>query len=208
MRLLLVPHAPTDWNATERLQGWTDTPLSEAGKRQAALLAGRLSRERIDVCHASDLRRAVDTAAAIGADRHLVITPDPRLRELHFGDWEGLTYQQTCQLDFQAVLAWETDPMQAAPPGGETLAQLAERVAAFLDAVTGVGRLKFHTALVVAHRGTLRVLLCLLLGLPPTAWWEFRLEPASVSELELFSKGAVLNYLNDTHHLKETANAG
>jgi len=52
------------------------------------------------------------------------------------------------------------------------------------------------------------VLLCLALALPPNAWWQFRLEPASVSELDFFSKGAVLNFLNDTHHLREVAHAG
>jgi broad specificity phosphatase PhoE len=208
MRLLLVPHAPTDWNAAERFQGWSDMALSAIGKRQAALVAQRLQTERIDGCHSSDLRRAVDTAAAIVKQRSLPITTDPRLREMHFGAWEGLTYPEMCRADCQLTLAWERDPMQIAPPGGETLAQVAERIAAYRDAVTEGGRPRSRTVLVVGHRGSLRVLLCLELGLPPTAWWQFRLEPASVSELELFNKATVLNLLNDTHHLREVAHAG
>jgi broad specificity phosphatase PhoE len=208
MRLLLVPHATTEWNASERLQGWTDTPLSDVGKRQAALVARRLRIERIDACHTSDLGRATQTGEAIVAERGLKFAPDTRLREIHFGAWEGLTYAEVCHSAGQEILAWERDPMEVAPPGGETLAQLAERVAAFLETITMVGRLKSRTIVVVGHRGSLRVLVCLELGLPPTAWWRFRLEPASISELVLYSQGAVLNLLNDIHHLRESTDAG
>lgn len=64
------------------------------------------------------------------------------------------------------------------------------------------------TVLLVAHRGSLRVLLCLALGLAPTALWRFRLDAASMSELELYGDTAVLTRLNDTHHLREAAHAG
>lgn len=208
MRLLLVPHAPTEWNAQERFQGWTDTALSETGRRHAALLARRLLEGRIDACITSDLRRARETAAAIADLRNLSITPDPRIREMNFGVWEGLTHQEMCQADHKLVLAWEADPMQVAPPGGETLAQVAGRVAAFFEAVTEARDDPDRTVLVVAHRGSLRVLLCLALKLPPNAWWQFRIAPASISELLCFPEGAVLNFLNDTHHLLEAAHAG
>ena len=208
MRLLLVPHAAADVISPDHFQGWTDSHLTELGRRQTALLAQRLLGEKIDACHASDLHRAAATAAVICEPRHLAVASDPRLRELSFGDWEGLTFREMWDADNQRANAWQTDPMGIAPPGGETLAQLTERVAAFLAAVTETVRLHYRTVLVVAHRGSLRVLLCLLLGLPPTKWWEFFLSPASVSELDLFSGGAVLNYLNDTHHLREAAHAG
>jgi len=212
MRLLLAPHAPTDWNAQGRYQGWTDTPLSEIGWQQAALLARRLLKERIDACYASDRRRAGETAATIAEARNLTVTQDPRLREMNFGAWEGLTYGEICQADRPSLLAWEADPMQVAPPDGETLGQVAGRVASFLEAVAEIGAAAqdshCRTLLVVAHRGSLRVLLCLSLRLPPSAWWQFHLTPASVSELLCFPEGAVLNFLNDTHHLREVADAG
>jgi len=60
----------------------------------------------------------------------------------------------------------------------------------------------------VAHRGSLQVLLCLALGLSPLARWQFQLEPASLSELDLYPEGAILSRLNDTHHLREVSHAG
>jgi broad specificity phosphatase PhoE len=208
VRLLLVPHAPTAWNVENRFQGWANTPLSEVGKQQAALLARRLLREPIDICYASNLRRAWETATAIAGSRSLLVLADPQLREMHFGVWEGLTYADICHEDAQGVAAWEANPMEVAPPGGETLAQVARRVTVSLAAIRNKHQGRGQTVLVVAHRGSLRVLLCLLLGLPPTKQWQFLLTPASLSELELHREGVILNFLNDTHHLGETAHAG
>src|SRR5439155_1311604 len=79
--------------------------------------------------------RAWDTAAAIAQNRSLLVRPEPRLRELHFGAWEGLNYAQIQQADPTALAAWEANPEQVAPPGGETLADLQARVQTFLDAI-------------------------------------------------------------------------
>jgi broad specificity phosphatase PhoE len=214
MRLLIVPHAPTDWNATGRYQGHSDTSLSELGRRQANRLARRLQFERIDSVYSSDLRRAVETVRTICEPRQLQWCCDHRLRELHFGAWEGLTYAEVQERHAQALKAWEADPLQIAPPGGETLAHLSARIGAFLadvaqptqlcsDEVTDPDR----TALIVAHRGSLRVLLCLALGLPPEIRWRFRIESASLSALNLDPKGGVLLALNDVNHLREFAHA-
>jgi broad specificity phosphatase PhoE len=153
------------------------------------------------------LRRAWETARAVSEGRGLPLFSDPRLRELHFGAWEGLTHDEV-RRDYPGALeAWTADPMRAAPPGGESLAQLAARVGAFLaDLEPGAG--PGRTVLVVGHGGSLRVLLCLALGLPPQSHWEFPLGPASLSELNLVAGGAVLTRLNDTHHLREAAHAG
>jgi broad specificity phosphatase PhoE len=207
MRLLLAPHAPTDWNAVGRYQGHTDTTLSAVGRRQAALLADRLANQRIDEVHSSDLRRALETASAVCEPRRLPLRFDARLRELHFGAWEGLTYGEVQTRYAEPMNAWETDPLRTAPPGGETLAQLATRVGAFLSELTDEPGTE-KTKLVVAHRGSLRVLVCLALDLPPEIRSRFHLVPASLSELNIDSKGAVLTSLNDVHHLRETAHVG
>ncbi len=182
---------------------------SERGRQATGGAAGRrLLREPIDICYSSSLRRAWETATAITGPRSLLVLADPQLREIHFGTWEGLTYPDIRHEDPQALADWESDPMEVAPPGGETLAKVARRVALFLAAIRNKHQSRTHTVLVVAHRGSLRVLLCLCLGLSPSAWWQFRLEPASISELELSTDGAVLNFLNDTRHLWEAAHAG
>jgi alpha-ribazole phosphatase len=200
MRLLLARHAPTDWNAEARFQGKEDIALGATGRKLAALLAERLGRERIDEIQTSDLRRAWETARAVADTRRLPLRSDPRLRELHFGSWEGLTYDEVRQAYPEALAAWEADPFGVAPPGGETVAQLASRVGAFLGGLTAEATLD-RTVLVVAHQGSLQVLLCLALGLLPRARWQFRLEAGGLSNLTLYPEGAIVNFLNDTHHL-------
>jgi broad specificity phosphatase PhoE len=208
MRLLLVPHALTEWNAKGRFQGWSDLPLSEMGKHQAVLLAHRLRRESIDFCLASDLRRAQETATAICGPRGLTVQPEPLLREMNFGAWEGLTWLEICQGDDQVRTIWEAGLAALSPPDGETLQHVARRVGDFLAAIADGEHAMTQTMLVVAHRGSLRVLLSLALGLASHSWWQFWMEPASVSELRLFKEGAVLHSLNDTSHLREATDAG
>ena len=91
MRVLLVRHAPTAWNLARRFQGHADTPLDDLGRRQTARLADRLSGEPISAIYASDLRRASETAAIIATEVGAMVMLEPRLRELSFGVWEGLT---------------------------------------------------------------------------------------------------------------------
>jgi broad specificity phosphatase PhoE len=207
MRLLLAPHARTDGNEQSRFQGQSDSPLSERGMRQARQLAQRLSSEPLAEICSSDLARARATAALVAEPHGLTVRSDSRLRELDFGNWEGLTYQDVQQADQAALAAWEADPTHAAPPRGETLEELARRVGIFFAGVREHPKATDdrHTLLIVAHRGSLRVLLCLALGLPAQKRWQLGVEHASLTELQLFPQGPVLNYLNDMHHLREAA---
>ena len=206
MRLLLAPHAPTVWNAQRRYQGQVDTPLCAVGQRQAAQLAQVLGREPLDEIRVSDVRRAVETADAVAQIHPKPLHFEPRLREFHFGAWEGLTFDEVCKLFPEMKLSWETNVPRTSPPGGETLTQLAERIGSYLAELTGA-LTPTRTVLIVGHRGALQVFLCLALGLSADAWWKFRMESASISEINLFPDGAVLNSFNGTHHLRESADA-
>lgn len=202
-RLILARHGETDWNAERRYQGIQDIPLNARGMAQAAALAERLAKERVDAIYASDLQRARGTAQAIAAPRGLPVRADPRLREIAFGAWEGLTYDEI-QAQYPADLArWLADPEGCPPPGGESLAQLGERVESLMRDIAAEHR--HQTVLVVAHGGSLQTLLCLALGLELTGRWRFRLDPASVSEVHLYPEGAIISLLNDCHHLEEIA---
>jgi alpha-ribazole phosphatase len=206
-RLLLVPHAETAWNAQGRYQGQADLPLSAAGRRQAAFLGQRLAGQEIAAIHASDLRRAWDTATAVAGPHRLPVRAEPGLREMHFGAWEGLTYAEVQQTHPRALAEWEADPLQVSPPGGETLADLAARLRALLGRLTREYETESRAVLLVGHRGSLRMLICLALGLDPRAQWRLRLDLASLSELELHDGSAVLVRLNDDHHLREVRDA-
>ena len=198
MRLILVRHGETGWNAQRRYQGWSDLPLNKVGLQQADALAAHLADEQIGASYTSDLERAMQTAQCI-AERHgQPVIADLRLREISFGDWEGLTFDEIRTRWPEEVDAWLGDSLHVAPPGGETLAQVAERVQGALDDIDGENA--GQTVLLVSHGGPLRVLLCLALGLDAQAHWRFRLDTASVSELGVYDGEATLAKLNVTEY--------
>ena len=192
-RLLLIAHAATAWNAERRYQGWSDVPLSDLGRDQARRLAHALGEAPLDAVIASDLSRAVDTAVGLAEPRGLAVRIDRRLREMNFGDWEGKTASEIHDVSDP----WLRGDIDACPPRGESLAEVSDRVGAFL------AELPDGEVAIVGHRGPLRVLLCRLLGLPATSHWSFQLDVASISQVRLDSGRAVLTRLNDTHHLDD-----
>ncbi len=143
---------------------------------------------------ASDLSRAWQTAEILAVGHGLPVVPEPRLRELNFGAWEGLTYAEVQQTDAATLAAWQANPFDASACGGERMADLVLRLQSFLRDLADRPE---ETVLLVGHRGALRVLLCLLLGVPVERHWEFRLEVASLSELEWRDGKATLVRLND-----------
>ncbi|WP_237669638.1 histidine phosphatase family protein, partial [Rhodococcus sp. BS-15] len=93
-RLILLRHGQTEYNATDRMQGQLDTDLSELGRSQAKTAAAELAtREPIKIV-SSDLRRALDTANALGDAAGVAVSVDERLRETHLGQWQGLTHTE------------------------------------------------------------------------------------------------------------------
>ena len=98
--LLLVRHAETDWNAVGRLQGHTDRPLSDFGRRQAEQLAAELEGEELEAIYSSDLARARETAEVVGERLGLPVALDPDLREKDWGTWEGLTPIERDRVEF------------------------------------------------------------------------------------------------------------
>jgi broad specificity phosphatase PhoE len=98
--LLLVRHGETDWNADGRLQGQTDRPLSDYGRRQAQQLAVELEGEELEAIYSSDLARARETAEIVGERLGLPVELDPDLREKDWGTWEGLTAVERDRVEF------------------------------------------------------------------------------------------------------------
>jgi len=98
--LLLVRHGETDWNAEGRLQGHTDRPLSDYGRRQARELAGDLEDEALEAIYSSDLARARETAEIVGERLDLPVVLDPDLREKDWGTWEGLNAVERDRVEF------------------------------------------------------------------------------------------------------------
>jgi broad specificity phosphatase PhoE len=99
--LLLVRHGETDWNAEGKLQGHSDRPLNDYGRRQAQALGDRLAAGQFDALYASDLSRARETAEILGAKLGLAVAVDPDLREKNWGSWEGLTSDERLHVAYE-----------------------------------------------------------------------------------------------------------
>jgi broad specificity phosphatase PhoE len=158
--LLLVRHGETDWNRDGRWQGQSDTHLNDAGREQAARVAGEL--DGIDAVYSSDLARARETAEIVTERLGLEIELDERLRERSFGAWEGKTGPQIEAEFADAHARW----LAGEGPGAddaEPFAAFARRVRSFLDDV--LTRHPDETVLVVAHGGSIRVIHALASGL-------------------------------------------
>ncbi|GAI25191.1 unnamed protein product [marine sediment metagenome] len=198
-KLLLVRHGNTKLNSAERLWGQTDAELSAEGVGQAERLRDRLATQKIDVIYASNLQRASATAKIIVSSHQVDIVTCPELREINFGKIEGLTFKEVSQLYPEVAEAWSKRSLTLKYPGGESVAELNNRVSKFLE------RLEKHTPeetiLIVAHSAPLRMLICHLLGIDTRHWRQFRLDLASLSILDTYPLGAILNLLNDVSHL-------
>jgi broad specificity phosphatase PhoE len=156
--VLLARHGQTDDNREPiRVQGFTDTPLNDTGRRQAAELAERVAAMGIASLWSSDLSRARETAEIVGARIGLEPRLDPRLREAWRGRWEGHRFIDIEREQPERYAAWRRAGDAFRFPGGESLREQLERVEAALADVRGSGKLP---ALVVCHGGSIRVALC------------------------------------------------
>jgi alpha-ribazole phosphatase len=201
LKLLLTRHGQTDWNIARRYQGHSNTELNQVGIRQAELLAQRLSKETIHAIYSSDLLRAMKTAETIKnvQEQDPAFHSDMRWRELSFGDWEGMTYQEMSAHSPKLFEAWMNDSLTISTPNGETHRQLAERVQVAFDDLKA--KHDDETVLVVGHSGSIQTLLALTLGIDLSRYWQFRVSQASLSELIVYQDSVTLNLFNDVSHL-------
>jgi broad specificity phosphatase PhoE len=157
--VLLARHGQTDDNLEPlRFQGFTDTPLNDTGRRQAAELAERVTDRGIVSLWSSDLQRARETAEIVGGSIGLSPRLDARLREANRGRWEGHLFTEIERDEPEAYAAWMRAGAAFRFPGGESLRDQQERVSAAVRDISASGELP---ALVVCHGGSIRVMLCL-----------------------------------------------
>lgn len=195
-RLLLARHAQADRQQVGRFLGSTDVPLSELGLRQATALAASLRLNQSVPLLVSPLRRAVETAECF--DRELRVESD--LREIDFGRWEGLSFDEIASADGEGeVERWRDFDLQFAFPGGESLGGFVTRIARAADRLASVAS---DTVIAVTHGGVIRAMICHLLGLEPRNYLLFDVKPASVTTIDLFDGRGVLAGLGCTCHLK------
>ncbi|WP_448221482.1 histidine phosphatase family protein [Gordonia iterans] len=174
-RLVLLRHGQTEYNATRRMQGHLDTELSDLGVAQAAEAARVIGARSPRLIRSSDLRRAHDTALALAAVTGLDVVTDPRLRETHLGDWQGLSHSEVDAAMPGARRIWRDDATWT-PPGGESRVDVAARavpvVAELVEQLDGWGEgdQSERPVVLVAHGGVIAALTAGLLELPVENW--------------------------------------
>ncbi len=216
--LVISRHGESTWITEGRFQGAADPPLSGLGEQQVVLLAARLADPRrppalpvplgppVAIWH-SPLIRTTATASVIGAALAVPLTPEPDLREIAQGDWEGRLVAEILATDGERLRTWRRSPVGHEAPGGERLKDvdvrarraLARIVAALTEASRAMGDGDPDRApvigyggppatrpwgLVVGHDGLLRMAMLALLGLPLERFWTFPFVPAGITVIE------------------------
>lgn len=200
-RVYLIRHGETVWNAEMKFQGHKDVPLSDKGVKQARSLADRLQEQEIAAVYASDLGRAVQTARELALPRGLEINTMPALRELNFGDWEGLTFKEIKKSHHSLLQEWWANPLATRIPGGECLSDLVARVTGAIKEIIAFNNNK--QVAVVCHGGPIRALVASVLGMDLNENWRIRQDNAALNIIDFpaWEKG-ILVLLNDRSHLE------
>jgi ribonuclease H / adenosylcobalamin/alpha-ribazole phosphatase len=198
---LLLRHGQTALSVERRFAGRGDIPLTDLGLQQAAAAAAAIAeRGRVDVIISSPLQRAWQTALAVAERTGAPLEADDDLAETDFGSWEGMTFAEVMARWPDEMSAWMA-AADAAPPGGESFASVAERVDAALDRLllAHLGK----KVVVVSHVTPIKTIVCRAVLAPTAALFRIHLDVASVSEAAWFADGpALLRSLNDTAHLR------
>ncbi|MDE2176334.1 MAG: histidine phosphatase family protein [Betaproteobacteria bacterium] len=199
-RILLVRHGETRLTLEDRFAGSNDISLSNEGREQAASLGIRLSSVSIAAVYASPMARTLETARIIAGPHNLPVQVVDALREIDYGNWEGLTRDEvTCRFP-QAYSLWEEDPLLVAPEGGESGLSVIHRALPIMREI--IERHRHQTVLVVSHKGTNRLLVSSLLGLDARGYRE-RLDqsPAALTILDFMNEVRPrLKLFNDVSH--------
>ncbi len=197
--MLLIRHGETEWNRLHKYQGTSDIPLNAKGIEQAQKAAidvglylkdqGIMSNHGADaniandvVLYASTLSRARMTAEIIGEVIRVDVRLDERLREIHFGLWEGLTFNEVYEQYREAFDQWYANPMEHAAHGGETLSEVLVRSKAALAEIRE--RHAEATIIVVAHGGVIKTLLHHIR--PEYELWNQQVAPCSITNIGVF----------------------
>jgi broad specificity phosphatase PhoE len=203
MRLVLIRHGETLWNAIHKFQGISDIELSPKGITQARSLAASLKSEGFSAIYSSPLKRARQTAEIIAEYHECPLTIEEGLKEINLGQLEGLTGEDL-RRDFPDFFKnWMQDPGRVPMPQGESLKEVQERAWSAIEKMArknaGV------TVLAVAHSFVNLTIISRILELPFNQLRRLRQDATAKNVIEFSERGAVVHCLNDTCHMVENS---
>ena len=198
--IYLIRHGQTAWNKEEIFRGKTDIPLDETGLRQATVAAKYFEGVRCQAIYSSPLQRAWQTAQKIAETLGLEVTPLPGITDMSFGTWEGQALKDVQRDDHERYEQWKKAPHKVKLPNGETLDEVRDR------AMTALGEvIKKHgdeTVILVSHRVINKVLLCAILGLDNSHFWQVSQDPTAINLIQYRNGNYILALMNESCHLR------
>ncbi len=198
--IYLVRHGQTAWNKEEVFRGRADISLNEVGRKEALLTGECLETVKVDSIYSSPLSRALETAEAIARFHGKEVLVSEGLIDIDFGQWQGLSRETVRERYGELYQRWQDNPHLVKFPDGESLEEVRIRALRVIDVI-----LQDHvdaTLVMVSHRVVNKTVLCGLLGLDNSHFWEIGQDMACINALE-FGEGFVLRRLNDTCHLTD-----
>ncbi|MEG0181670.1 MAG: histidine phosphatase family protein [Peptostreptococcaceae bacterium] len=198
-RIILVRHAITNDNIKGNLSGYIDSELSDIGKKQISKLTKFLERENIDCIYTTTSTRTKQTVLHIANSRNIKILEKENLKEISFGDFEGMNFefiQAKYPNEFERLIK---EGFEYKYPNGESLIDSYKRVCQELDDI--MIKNKENTILICAHAGTIRNIISYLIGKTHEYHWNFKIDNASVSIIDIVDEFPVIQTLNNTAYL-------
>jgi broad specificity phosphatase PhoE len=202
-KFILVRHGQTEWNKVERFRGRIDLILDATGLRQALAAALRIKDWPFSAVYSSPLRRALETAKIIANQLDLTVESLDGLIDLDFGEWQGLNASEAAKRDADLYRLWIERPDLVRFPGGEELADVRERVMAVVEDIAVNN--PDQVVVLVSHNVVCRVLLCSLLGLDNSHFWQLGQDVCAINAFEIRDGIPTVTLINDTCHLQSQA---
>jgi len=197
--IILARHGETEWNVGEIFRGRIDIELDETGIKQAQLLAEYLSDVKIEALYSSPLKRALRTAETIANYHQLKVEIAPGLIDFDYGKWQGLPHQEVKNKYKKLYAGWISHPHQVTIPAGESLNDVRQRATGVVDEVIA----KYEgTVVLVSHRVVNKVLICALLGLDNSHFWNIRQDTCGITTFIYENERFILTEHNNTSYLK------
>ena len=189
----LIRHASPD-GVNGRCYGRHDVPLSAEGVNQAKQISAQLADESIANIYSSHLRRAFDTGRIIAEPHGLAVRPVEDLAEIHFGDLEGLTYEEIEKRRPDIFESWMSRPTETQFPNGESFQQMSIRVLRAFDSL--ISNHRNQSIAVVAHAGVIRLLLGKALSIPGSEMFRLAQRYGAINRIRYFDDGPIVELIN------------
>ena len=204
-KFILVRHGETEWNRIERFRGRADLSLNENGMKQAEAAAFALKGRRVAALYASPMKRTLQTAEPISRELGVPVTPTEGLIDINYGDWQGLSPEEAAEKDSVMYGKWLDSPHEVHFPNGESLQIVRDRVVAAVHEIAP--DYDRQTVVLVSHKVVCQVLICAMLGLDNSHFWQVRQDVCAINSFEVTDGSTAVSGVNDTCHLKDLATA-